>query len=92
MSEIQKETSSSRLQFFPVMMFAVIMGFSGITLAYKKASEVFLLPEIIYQTLSYITATLAVIIALIYLVKLFKYPSEVKKEIKHPVRVNFFAV
>ncbi len=36
MSEIQNNTSSSRLQFFPVMMFAVIMGFSGITLAYKK--------------------------------------------------------
>lgn len=91
MSETQNDTNSSRLQYFPVMMFAVIMGFSGITLAYKKASEVFLLPEIIYQTLSYITACLAVIIALIYIVKLFKYPGEVKKEIKHPVRVNFFA-
>lgn len=91
MSETQNDTNSSRLQYFPVMMFAVIMGFSGITLAYKKASEVFLLPEIIYQTLSYITACLAVIIALIYIIKLFKYPGEVKKEIKHPVRVNFFA-
>ena len=91
MSEIQNNTSSSRLQFFPVMMFAVIMGFSGITLAYKKASEVFLLPEIIYQILSYITACIAVIITFIYLLKLIKYPNEVRQEIKHPVRVNFFA-
>ena len=50
MSEIQNNTSYSRLQFFPVMMFAVIMGFSGITLAYNKESEVFLMPEIIYKT------------------------------------------
>ena len=63
MSETANETNGSRLQFFPVMMFAVIMGFSGITLAYKKASEILLLPEIIYQILSYITACLAVIIA-----------------------------
>ncbi|MDE7314214.1 MAG: SLAC1 anion channel family protein [Mucispirillum sp.] len=91
MSEMQNGTNSSRLQYFPVMMFAVIMGFSGITLAYKKACEVFLLPEIIYQTLSYITALIAVIISLIYIVKLIRYPNEVKKEIQHPVRVNFFA-
>lgn len=91
MSEIQKGTNNSRLQFFPVMMFAVIMGFSGITLAYKKASEVFLLPEIIYQILSYITACIALIIALLYIIKLIRFTDEVKKEIKHPVRVNFFA-
>lgn len=91
MSEIQKGTNNSRLQFFPVIMFAVIMGFSGITLAYKKASEVFLLPEIIYQILSYITACIALIIALLYIIKLIRFTDEVKKEIKHPVRVNFFA-
>lgn len=91
MSEAANEKQGSHLQFFPVMMFAVIMGFSGITLAYKKASEILLLPEIIYQVLSYITACLAVIIAVLYLLKLIRFPSEVKKEIKHPVRVNFFA-
>lgn len=91
MSETQNETNSSRLQYFPVMMFAVIMGFSGITLAYKKASEVLLISELIYKTLSFITAGLAVIITLLYIVKLIRFPQEVKKEIKHPVRINFFA-
>ncbi len=80
-----------RLKFFPVMMFAVIMGFSGITLAYKKAHEILLFPASIYQILSYITAGLAVIITALYLLKIILYTSEVKKEIGHPVRVNFFA-
>lgn len=91
MNEINNEQNYSRLQYFPVMMFAVIMGFSGISLAYKKASEVLLLPEIIYQTLSYITVCIAVIIALLYVIKLIRFPKEVQKEIKHPIKVNFFA-
>ena len=93
MSEVtqQNNEKTPRLKFFPVMMFAVIMGFSGITLAYKKAHEILLLPAVIYQVLSYITAALAIIIGVSYLIKIIVYTSEVKKELLHPVRVNFFA-
>ena len=92
MSEESQENNekTSRFQFFPVMMFAVIMGFSGITLAYKKAHEILLLPAVIYQVLSYITAALAIIIGIFYLIKIIAYTNEVKKELSHPVRVNFF--
>jgi len=31
---------SNRLQFFPIMMFAVIMGLSGLTIVFQKADEV----------------------------------------------------
>lgn len=93
MSEVtqQNNENNPRLKFFPVMMFAVVMGFSGITLAYKKAHEILLLPAVIYQILSYITAALAIIIGVSYLIKIIVYTSEVKKELSHPVRVNFFA-
>lgn len=89
--EIQNEENISKLKYFPIMMFAVIMGFSGITLAYKKAHEVIGLSSVPYTVLSYITAFLAVVIFLVYLLKLFKYPNAVKAEFSHPVRVNFFA-
>lgn len=85
------EDNGPRLKYFPIMMFAVVMGFSGVTIAYKKASEVLGLAPIIYQVLSYTTAALAVIIGLIYLLKLIKFPKAIKKEFGHPVRVNFFA-
>ena len=93
MNQVEEKNteSNSRLQFFPVMMFAVVMGFSGITLAYKKAHEILLLPSIVYEILSYITAALAILIGVFYLLKIIIYPKEVKKEIGHPVRVNFFA-
>ena len=74
----QNNEKTSRLKFFPVMMFAVIMGFSGITLAYKKAHEILLLPAVIYQVLSYITAALAIIIGIFYLIKIIAYTNEVK--------------
>ena len=93
MNQVEEKNteSNSRLQFFPVMMFAVVMGFSGITLAYKKEHEILLLPSIVYEILSYITAALAILIGVFYLLKIIIYPKEVKKEIGHPVRVNFFA-
>lgn len=89
--EVQKEENVSKLKYFPVMMFAVIMGFSGITLAYKKAYEVISISAIPYLFLSYITAILALAIFIVYIVKLIKYPNAVKAEFSHPVRVNFFA-
>ncbi len=81
----------NRLQFFPIMMFAIIMGLSGITITYKKAHEVLALPCVISDILSFITLTLFCIIVLIYIMKMIKYPNAVKKEFKHPIRVNFFA-
>ena len=85
------EDTGPRLKFFPIMMFAVVMGFSGLSIAYKKAYEVLGMSPIVYQVLSYVTAAIAIIIALFYLAKLIKYPQAVKKEFNHPVRVNFFA-
>lgn len=39
---IMEETKSSRLQYFPVMIFAIIMGLGGLTLDYKKLLKCFL--------------------------------------------------
>lgn len=92
MQEIDiKNIPSNRLQFFPVMMFAMIMGLSGLTLVFKKAHEVFALSSIFATLLSYFTIILFIIVFTIYLFKIFLYTNEVKKELSHPIRINFFA-
>ena len=40
-----KSIPSNRLQFFPIMMFATIMGLVGLTLVYKRVSEVLFMPS-----------------------------------------------
>lgn len=80
-----------RLRFFPVMLFAVVMGFSGLAIVYQKNAEVFGFPASIGSALAILDIAFFAAIALLYIAKCIKYPEEVKSEFKHPVRVNFFA-
>ena len=73
------------------MMFAIVMGLSGLTITYQKAHEILSLPSIIGDLLSYMTIGVFVVISLIYGLKWFKYPQAVKNEFSHSVRINFFA-
>ena len=88
---IMEETKSSRLQYFPVMIFAIIMGLGGLTLDYKKATEVLSFPPILFQFLCVIVSTLSLIIFCFYILKLLKYPQAILSEFTHPVKLNFFA-
>ena len=54
-----KSIPSDRLQFFPIMMFAIVMGLSGLTMVYKRVSEVLYFPSFI--------SILMMIVILIYL-------------------------
>jgi tellurite resistance protein len=89
--EMIKSIPSDRLQFFPIMMFAIVMGLAGLTLVYKKVSEALYLPSIIYMIMMVFTTIIFFIILYFYLLKIMKYKNEVKKEFSHPIRINFFA-
>jgi tellurite resistance protein len=81
----------NRLKFYPIMMFAIVMGISGLTIAYQKAAEFIGFPHAIGNAMMYIALGLFSIISLIYIIKLIKYPKAVMNEWKHPVRINFFS-
>ena len=86
-----KSIPSNRLQFFPIMMFAVIMGLAGLTLVYKRVSEIFYFPSFVSTIMTIITTVLFFVILYFYISKIIKYKDEVKKEFSHPIRINFFA-
>ena len=81
----------NRLKNFPIMMFAIIMGLSGLTITYEKAHELFGVPSFIGTGLLIFDTIAFLLIAVFYISKLTKYSNEVKKEFNHPVRINFFA-
>ncbi len=81
----------NRLEHFPIMMFGVVMGFGGISIAYTKATQWLGFSAIIGEALSYLTVLLFLVITTTYIVKFFKYKEAVKKEFAHPIRINFFA-
>lgn len=83
--------NESRLKFFPIMMYAIVMGLSGLTITYQKATLWLNFPAIIGNSLMYITTLTFIVVSFLYMLKFFNYKSAVKKEFSHPVRVNFFA-
>ena len=86
-----KSIPSDRLQFFPIMMFAIVMGLSGLTMVYKRVSEVLYFPSFISILMMIVTSVIFLLILYFYTLKLMKHKNEVKKEFSHPVRINFFA-
>lgn len=86
-----KAIESNRLKFYPIMIFAIVMGVSGLTIALQKATEFIGFPHIVGQSMMYVALGLFAIISTIYLVKLVTYPKAVVNEWKHPVRINFFS-
>lgn len=82
---------NNRVKFFPIMMYAMVMGMSGLTIMYQKAALWLGFSESIGMVLMVLSTALFMVISLIYLGKYIKYTSVVKKEFSHPIRLNFFA-
>ncbi len=80
----------NRLKNFPISFFAVVLGLAGFSLVLQKIQKIFNLPSYLFLTLLYFVLLLFLALFLIYIVKLIKYPQEVKKEFFHPVKMNFF--
>jgi len=83
--------SQHRLKYFPIMMFATVMGLSGLTLVYQKAHEILGFSKVYSSILVIIVSVLFTFILFTYINKFFKFRGAIKKEFDHPVRINFFA-
>lgn len=86
-----KAIPSNRLQFFPIMMFATTMGLGGLTLTFVRLNETLFFPRAVATVMLIITSVLFLTASITYLSKIVKYPKEVLDELKHPIRINFFA-
>ncbi len=81
---------NSRLPYFPISFFAMVMGLAGLCIAWEKAQIGYHLPFRLDLALIPFTTLVFTLLALIYLMKLLRYPGEVVKELNHPVKLNFF--
>ena len=90
MSDTSTLPNPSRLKFFPVTFFAIVMGFSGLTLAWHKGAHVLGIHFPIGHVLAGATFAVFLTILAIYTVKFAKYPKAVIGELNHPVTMAFF--
>ena len=81
---------TSRLAHMPVALFATVMGMGGLTLAWKKASEVLSITHLVWQVLLVFTAVLLATLAISYLLKMRRHAQQVIAEFNHPIKISFF--
>ena len=82
--------SHSRLQFYPISFFAVVMGLAGYAIAIQRAEVILGLPSGAGLVLGWLAAVVFAMIAGLYAFKLLNYQQEVIKELAHPVKLSFF--
>ncbi len=78
------------LRYFPIALFASVMGLAGTTFAVKQYEDMYGLVNIVSTILFSLTILIFIIISGIFLYRLIKYPEDIKEELNHPVKTNFF--
>ena len=79
-----------RLKNFPISFFSIVMGLSGFTISLQKGVELINLNKLFSDIFIYLTVSVFVVLIIIYLQKIIKYPKIVKEEFYHPIKINFF--
>lgn len=83
-------SNTSRIEFFPITLFAVVMGLSGLSIVYEKAHHLFHISSVPFVVLLALSSLIFVINLSLYSYKMIKHIDVVKSEFFHPVRMNFF--
>ncbi len=89
MTETASPQPQARLQHFPVAWFAMIMGLTGLTLAWHKAEGILQLSIAPSPWLLLVATGLFVLLAVLYSVKVIRFKAAASKEWSHPIKMHF---
>jgi len=81
---------AGRIANLPISFFAMVMGLSGLTIAWEKAQHVFAVDLHINPWLAGASALVFATLVGVYGSKLLLYRGAVLGELRHPVKLNFF--
>jgi tellurite resistance protein len=83
-------TTPSRLRDFPISFFAMVMGLTGLAIAWYKAQSIFGLPLDLATPILVLAAVLFCVLFALYMAKWVRWRSAVAAELAHPIHINFF--
>lgn len=81
----------ARLAHFPVSFFAIVMGLSGLSIAWFRALSAHGSYPVVAGLIGLLAALVFLTAAGLYLTKLVSHRSHVAAELIHPIKSNFFA-
>ena len=88
---INPKIMKEKIRLFPVTMFAIIMGLSGLSIVSSKFHQLEWLPHWTFHAMLFFTSIVFVIVFTMYLLKSLLFFGEVKKEFRHRIKINFFS-
>jgi tellurite resistance protein len=87
----KKTRVSPIINYFPVSLYAVILGLSGFAIASQKIEQLLINSLSISQYLVFFALLIFTITSVMYILKIIISLEEFKSDFRHPVRMNFFA-
>ncbi len=81
---------ANSLEFFPINMFALIMGLGGFTIATHQLERLIGLNPVISTISVLVTSGLLALFLALYAYKIVRYPAAVQAEWNNPVKLSFF--
>lgn len=78
------------IRYFPIALFASVMGLSGVTMAIKLLENLYEWNQIASTSLLILTTLLFLFNSGMLIYRLFRYRADVKADFNHPVKMNFF--
>lgn len=80
-----------RIQYFPVTMFSIVMGLTGLTLVLGKFYHMQWLNKGFYEIFLFLHLGVFALITGIYGFKTLRYFGEVLEDFRHKIKINFFS-
>lgn len=81
----------NKISNFPIMFYAVVIGLGGLCVAYESLNKLLKLSQSVGFVLNAFTSVVFAFISFVYVIKIIKFPNEVRAELNHPIKINFFA-
>jgi len=78
-----------RIAYFPVSLFASVMGIGGLAVAWRRAADLFSVSVAVGQTLAWVALAAFVVVFVAYAAKLVRAPRAVVEEVSHPMKMAF---
>ena len=86
---MSEPTADPRLRHFPVSFFAMVMGLTGLAIAWQKAQVTFALPVDLGTPILILAGGLFCVLLGLYLTKLVRHRAAVVAELGHPAPATF---
>lgn len=78
------------LRYFPIALFASVMGISGVAMSLKLTENIYNLSPVFSTSLTLLATIMFIINALILMYRLIFYFQDVQQDFTHPVKMNFY--